>query len=1107
MLLERYKMQQKKKIVLLPSAYSHRAMGDIENFIKYYRDYFEVYVITDLRHTPGAWETIEDGVHYVYKGAPQAYYLIIVADYIIDAGTVGGDTKINESQKRISVWHGIPYKKMFVDYGREHIVTALDYTYGFDLMVSPSQWYSNHFLRDSMLYDGPILETAVSRTDSLYLSDSEKSIIRDDLGIPEGNKILLYAPTFRDRGGVELPFSPQKVLDCLKGDWTIVVKLHYLNSLPNAEGVIDATHYPLVNNLLAVSDLLVTDYSSLLFDYSVLDKAALLFQYDRDLYENERGFMFNMEDFVSRDYIVFNEESFYNKLGSIDLQCNNLSLIHSTFYPWQHKDATKELIEGLNLDYSVREVEEVVFLVNDLNQIGGVHSFIINLAKELKAKYNSRIIVIGGNEFPPNNDTFHLFDPDNIIDIKLSGENDARTANAILENTNGYIISCQYSVHLKFQGKMKNKKAILMFHGDTKDVVDRNMYEVHLDAYNEGKIYNYRRLALLTEANCELLKDHLVDEVKEKAIYIENGIDFADTKNLYKESGQFAFVSRLDPDKNVFEVIDIFTDPKLNENYHLHIYGDGSLRQEVEDLIASRQANNKITLHGFVSDKEQIYQDKQGVVLTSLSEGLPLTIIESIKYGIPVYSYDSFTACRDVVIEECGVLIETGNKEAYVEALNVPFDIANFDRTIIINRFSNTTITQKWKNIFDELDTEVAAEEEAIGAARALQGKKSIKRKWTWKKKRKEKLSRRFKDAVRNSALFRNNDRYAELSAKWREIKRREKSSSLPLVSIVMPFFNNQDTVLQAVQSVERCGYKNYEIVLVNDGSPVPMPEQLKTRKKVRYFEKENGGLSSARNFGMDHAEGKYVIFLDSDDVFYPGGLGKLVRYAERNELEMVCGKTKRQHINQDRSEVWYPSLYTRNYINTKQKRHLIVDDTIATAKLFKLASLKEMGVRFKDGLYEDVLFTGELYARFEEIGVISGLVQKWLIYGEGQSITTRLTLENARARLKNVDTVFEMHTDVMKVYLTRQYIRHTAVACIYGFCNMAQKEQKELFSLLCEGIKMREPYIVDSLIALPSKKMLYRALLEGDYGHFALIAEGYSHKYAKLHETGNAST
>lgn len=88
--------------------------------------------------------------------------------------------------------------------------------------------------------------------------------------------------------------------------------------------------------------------------------------------------------------------------------------------------------------------------------------------------------------------------------------------------------------------------------------------------------------------------------------------------------------------------------------------------------------------------------------------------------------------------------------------------------------------------------------------------------------------------------------------------------------SVIIPIYNVEDYLEQCVNSVLNQTYKDLEIILVNDGSKDKCPEMCddfaKKDERILVLHKKNGGLSSARNFGMDHASGKYILFLDSDD-------------------------------------------------------------------------------------------------------------------------------------------------------------------------------------------------------------------------------------------------
>ena len=94
--------------------------------------------------------------------------------------------------------------------------------------------------------------------------------------------------------------------------------------------------------------------------------------------------------------------------------------------------------------------------------------------------------------------------------------------------------------------------------------------------------------------------------------------------------------------------------------------------------------------------------------------------------------------------------------------------------------------------------------------------------------------------------------------------------NNMPLVSVIIPFFNRIDWLEEAVDSVLNQSYSNYEIIVVNDGSTENIDGFLqKYKNKLKYIYQRNKGSGSARNNGICHVKGKYVAFLDSDDSLY----------------------------------------------------------------------------------------------------------------------------------------------------------------------------------------------------------------------------------------------
>lgn len=114
----------------------------------------------------------------------------------------------------------------------------------------------------------------------------------------------------------------------------------------------------------------------------------------------------------------------------------------------------------------------------------------------------------------------------------------------------------------------------------------------------------------------------------------------------------------------------------------------------------------------------------------------------------------------------------------------------------------------------------------------------------------------------------------------------------MPEVSVIIPFYAGVDWLKEAVDSVLLQTFKDYEIIVVNDGSPENMTEFLaQYSNKIKYIKKENGGPSTARNTGIETATGKYIAFLDSDDRWLPKKLEIQLEYMKKNDvIWSYCG-------------------------------------------------------------------------------------------------------------------------------------------------------------------------------------------------------------------------
>lgn len=177
----------------------------------------------------------------------------------------------------------------------------------FDHVVVGSDNMATIFEEGFGLSKDQFLRTGVPRTDFFFDEIEKKHVkhlLETDFPILKEKKVILYAPTYRDDelDTAALHLDIDKMYDQLKYDYILLLKLHpavngtFENKHPGF--VFNVSSYPNINHLLVVSDMLVSDYSSIPFEYSLLNKPMIFYAYDLDEYANSRGFWENYEKLV-----------------------------------------------------------------------------------------------------------------------------------------------------------------------------------------------------------------------------------------------------------------------------------------------------------------------------------------------------------------------------------------------------------------------------------------------------------------------------------------------------------------------------------------------------------------------------------------------------------------------------------------------------------------------------------------------------------------------------------------------------------------------------------------------------------------------------------------
>lgn len=194
-------------------------------------------------------------------------------------------------------------------------------------------------------------------------------------------------------------------------------------------------------------------------------------------------------------------------------------------------------------------------------------------------------------------------------------------------------------------------------------------------------------------------------------------------------------------------------------------------------------------------------------------------------------------------------------------------------------------------------------------------------------------------------------------------------------VSIIIPVYNTEKYIRRCIDSVLNQKFDDVEIVIVNDGSTDgsasivrQIMKENKTAKRIKYKEKENGGLSSARNCGLNLSSGEFVMFLDSDDCLIESAIENLVKYSDN--YDVIVGNYR--YFNDVKCEdvVYYgkKEIVTNGMQNSDFYEYFFGSryGISACNKLFRRIFLDNSGVVFQknDEIYaEDLLFNYKLFA------------------------------------------------------------------------------------------------------------------------------------------------
>ena len=259
---------------------------------------------------------VPDGATAVLAGTEDYYEAVARSRYLITNDDMQDWYVKREGQVYVQTWHGTPLKRIGFDVAQPQFISGTRYldhlaqdVAKWDLLLSPNP-FSTPILRRAFRYEGELAETGYPRNDVLCGADPDlvAARVRAALGIPDGKRVIMYAPTWRDnqyyasgRYRFDFRLDLEQAWRRLGQDHVILVRGHHHMADDTPAGtrpgfVINVTDYPDISELFLATDAVITDYSSVMFDFAPTGRPLLFFTYDLEEYRDDlRGFYFDLE--------------------------------------------------------------------------------------------------------------------------------------------------------------------------------------------------------------------------------------------------------------------------------------------------------------------------------------------------------------------------------------------------------------------------------------------------------------------------------------------------------------------------------------------------------------------------------------------------------------------------------------------------------------------------------------------------------------------------------------------------------------------------------------------------------------------------------------------
>lgn len=253
----------------------------------------------------------------------------------------------------------------------------------------------------------------------------------------------------------------------------------------------------------------------------------------------------------------------------------------------------------------------------------------------------------------------------------------------------------------------------------------------------------------------------------------------------------------------------------------------------------------------------------------------------------------------------------------------------------------------------------------------------------------------------------------------------------MKLVSIIVAVYNVRNYLEECLLSIVKQDYKNIEIIIINDGSNDDS-QKIINKFAAKYdnitaYKKKNGGVSSSRNLGLEHAKGKYILFVDGDDMIRVDMIRNLVNAIEKQKTDLACCNYFYLYKNRTKKA----NFPKENMISSDEAKSLLfLEDSLKGVvwnKLFKKSIIDKYNLTFDENIKigEDIVFTVAYLNKIKEISLVNKALY---FYRMRKSSALNYQNEKDLTLFKSIQQVYQIDPKMekeMEEYYATMYFKY----------------------------------------------------------------------------------